>query len=285
MKYLKLYESHRLDQLKQFCETHLAFLIDEGYEVTVYNSNINIVRTLDDNSDGIFKWIDVCDYVIPFLEEFKEKERVSIINIHYWNHTQYNRVKIDKFTIDELIFDSLDKYELMNNNISIISIRYGTSISKVLENNNIYNIDWKTLLPNNLTVIEDGGEHIFKLGNIMKNSDMVQVTYINHKNEWGITDNLEFDFYFHNADNSFKMDVDITWGELMANEFSITAPSEVSVIEYTSFNSKTYPGNIFAFEENSLNQIVEFLNQFNGIKVHRDQFNFLDTNQDSYYPD
>jgi hypothetical protein len=115
---------------------------------------------------------------------------------------------------------------------------------------------------------------------------MVQVSYINVKNEWGVTDTLEFDFYFERLeDSSFKMDIDITWGDEMASEFSITSPNKVDIIEYTSFNSKTDPSNtIFAIEENSLKLFIIFLNEFNGFKVDRSQFNFLDSNKDSYNP-
>jgi hypothetical protein len=148
----------------------------------------------------------------------------------------------------------------------------------------IYDVDWKSVLPKTLTILKDG-EHTFKVGNIMKDADMIQVTYVNVKNEWGVTDTLEFDFYFEKVDNSFIMDIDITWGDAMASEFSITSPSKVDVIEYTSFNSKTDPSNtIFVLEENSLKEFISFLNKFNEFKVDRNQFNFLDSNEDSYYP-
>jgi hypothetical protein len=148
----------------------------------------------------------------------------------------------------------------------------------------IYDVDWKSVLPKTLTILKDG-EHTFKVGNIMKDADMVQVTYVNEKIEWGVTDTLEFDFYFEKVDNFFKMHIDITWGDAMASEFSITSPSKVDVIEYTSFNSKTDPSNtIFALEENSLQEFVKFLNKFDGFKVDRSQFNFLDSDKDSYHP-
>jgi hypothetical protein len=149
---------------------------------------------------------------------------------------------------------------------------------------NIYDVDWKSVLPKTLTILKDG-EHNFKVGNIMKDSDMVQVTYVNDKSEWGVTDTLEFDFYFMKIDNVFKMDIDITWGDSMACEFSITSPSKVDVIEYTSFHSKTDPSDtIFALEEKSLQDLIDFLNKFDGFKVDRSQFSFLDSDKDSYYP-
>jgi hypothetical protein len=58
---------------------------------------------------------------------------------------------------------------------------------------NIYDVNWQSFLPKTLTILKDG-EHTFKVGNIMKDSDMVQVTYVNERIEWGVTDTLEFDF-------------------------------------------------------------------------------------------
>ena len=149
---------------------------------------------------------------------------------------------------------------------------------------NIYDVNWQSFLPKTLTILKDG-EHTFKVGNIMKDSDMVQVTYVNERIEWGVTDTLEFDFYFEKLNDKIKMDIDITWGDAMVCEFSITPPSKVDVIEYTSFHSKTDPSNtIFALEENSLKEFISFLNKFNGFKIDRSQFNFLGSDKDSYYP-
>ena len=149
---------------------------------------------------------------------------------------------------------------------------------------NIYDVVWEKVLPPTLTILKDG-EHTFKVGNIIKDADMVQVTYVNIKNEWGVTDTLEFDFYFLKVEDTFKMDIDITWGDLMACEFSVTSPNKVDVIDYTSFHSKTDPSNtVFALEEKSLQNFIDFINKFDGFKVERNQFNFLDSDEDSYYP-
>lgn len=149
---------------------------------------------------------------------------------------------------------------------------------------NIYDVKWEEVLPKTLSVIKDG-VHTFKIGNIMKNADMVQVTYVNIKNEWGVTDTLEFDFYFVKDKDKFRMDIDITWGDLMVSEFSITSPDKVDVIEYTSFHSKTDPSNtVFAFEEVDLKSFIDFINKFYTFKVDRSQFNFLDSDENSYYP-
>jgi len=146
----------------------------------------------------------------------------------------------------------------------------------------IYDADWNALLPKEMVVLKDG-EHSFKIGNIMKHSDMVQVTYSNSKSEWGFPSTLEFDFYF-SKNGHMRMDIDITWGDAMACEFYVESPSKVGVIQYTSFRSKTDPSNtIFALDDDSLKAFVDFLNRFDGFRLEVGQFNFLDK-RDNYQP-
>jgi len=146
----------------------------------------------------------------------------------------------------------------------------------------IYDADWNALMPKEMVVLKDG-EHSFKLGNIMKHSDMVQVTYENSKEEWGVPSTLEFDFYF-SKNGHMRMDIDITWGDAMACEFYVETPSKVGVIQYTSFRSKTDPSNtIFALDDDSLKAFVDFLNRFEGFRLEVGQFNFLDK-RDDYQP-
>jgi hypothetical protein len=152
----------------------------------------------------------------------------------------------------------------------------------ILFESNIYDIDWKSILPKEMVVLKDG-EHSFKLGNVMKNADMVQVTYENSNNEWGVTSTLEIDFYF-SENPKMRIDIDITWGDAMACEFYVDSPSKVGVTEYTSFRSKTDPSNtIFALDNNSLKEFVDFLNKFDGFKLDVSQFKFLDQ-YDDYQP-
>jgi hypothetical protein len=154
---------------------------------------------------------------------------------------------------------------------------------KIFESTIIYDIDWHTLLPQEMTVLKDG-EHKFKVGNIMKHADMVQVTYENENDEWGAPSTLEFDFYF-SQNGHMRMDIDITWGDAMACEFYIESPSKVGVIQYTSFSSKTDPSNtIFALDDKSLKEFIDFLNRFDGFKLDVNQFKFLDSSDNYQQP-
>ena len=70
-------------------------------------------------------------------------------------------------------------------------------IRKFNESIDIYNIDWKSIVPKSLSVIKDNRTTSFTIGNIMKNFDMIQITYDTTGGEiWGYPDTLEFDLYF-----------------------------------------------------------------------------------------
>lgn len=167
------------------------------------------------------------------------------------------------------------------------------------ESLSIYDKSWESFLPEEIWVIKGvDGKHKFKKGNIMLNSDMLQITYDNP--EYGIPDTLEFDIYFsmlenengtdstfvvnsgnisidNNLNGFIRLNVDITYGDLMACEFSVDKKEGLKLIQDTTYKSKFDPSNtVFAFDEKSLNQFLLFLNRFNtGIKLSLKDFNFL----------
>jgi hypothetical protein len=171
-------------------------------------------------------------------------------------------------------------------------------LRKFNENVSIYDTSWQTLLPYEIWVIKgDDGRHQFKKGNIMTNSDMLQICYDNA--EHGIPDTLEFDIYFSNLGDKFtdrplsvksggfttngslvgdiRLNVDITYGDLMACEFSIDKQNGLKLIEMTTYGSKFDPSDtVFGFDKEGLQSIVNFLNRFNhNVKLKIDDFYFL----------
>jgi hypothetical protein len=71
----------------------------------------------------------------------------------------------------------------------------------------------------------------------------------------------------------------------MVCEFSLEVPNKVSVIEYTSWRSKADPSNtVFALEDKSLLEFVNFLNKFTGFELKVSDFKFLDK-YDNYNPE
>lgn len=82
-------ESLDENELRDFCETNLAYLLDEGFDIMISGNNfsgdsfksikITNPKSLDDREDGAelvarmgyavnyFKWNDIKDHFIPFL--------------------------------------------------------------------------------------------------------------------------------------------------------------------------------------------------------------------------
>lgn len=174
------------------------------------------------------------------------------------------------------------------------------------ENISIYDPKWETLLPQNLVIYKGQvgkiDELIYNKGNVMLHSDMLQITYDIDK--WTAPDTLEIDIYFVKDDkyenrvddtlvkksgiinhnkvfdktiDNLRLDVDITFGDQMACEFSIDKHNGVKLIMHTSYGSKFDVTNtVFAFDEESLQNFVEFLNRFNhGLKLTTSDLDFL----------
>jgi hypothetical protein len=137
-----------------------------------------------------------------------------------------------------------------------------------------------------MTINYHGKEYSFKKGNIMLLDDMIEISYDSTENADGSPDTLEFDLYFtkDNNTNKIRINVDITYGDLMACEFSLEAPNKINVLQYTSYHSKFDPSNtVFALTDKSLDGFIGFLNHFGKIKLTRDDMKFLDE-RDNYKP-
>lgn len=141
----------------------------------------------------------------------------------------------------------------------------------------IYDPSWEKLLPTELSIIKDKDKYSFVKGNVMLHSDMLQITYSIKESIFGFPDTLEIDIYFLKIDGKIKMDIDITLGDEVVSEFSIFPPNKISVIQDTSLGSKFDPSNtVFAFDENSLQKFIDFLNKFNhGLNLNIENFKFL----------
>jgi len=173
------------------------------------------------------------------------------------------------------------------------------------ENISIYDTEWEKLLPETITVLKGQDHGIdrwdYKKGNIMLNSDMIQITYGINKSM--APDTFEIDIYMVKDDSeekrgdsttivnsgtfhcdrspgkyipNLRLDVDITFGDQMASEFTISKKG-VTVYQDTTYNSKFDPSNtLFAIEDESLQKLVDFFNRFNhGINISIEDLNFL----------
>jgi hypothetical protein len=87
MRYLKkFFESFDENVLQDFCETHLAYLLDEGYELYIGDErgkktiSITIPSDVSDEDGeydtGEFEWNNIKDHFIPFLTHLNNKYKV-----------------------------------------------------------------------------------------------------------------------------------------------------------------------------------------------------------------
>lgn len=176
-------------------------------------------------------------------------------------------------------------YKSTDKTINVNNGTYEVGNDKETNKGTIYDKSWESLLPQKITVNYHNQNNSFTKGNIMIHSDMVQITYDRITKANGVPDTLEFDIYFTKDTNEgkIKLDIDITYGDLMACEFSIESPNKVNVIEYTSYHSKNDRSNtVFALSSDSLSRFINFLNKF-GMRLNISDFKFLD-NKDNYNP-
>ena len=83
MKYLKKFNesnSNKVEEIKKFCNENLAYLLDVGFELRCYE-NIFTFKTveypltihLSKRTNGIFKWSEIVDDFVPFLQILNSK--------------------------------------------------------------------------------------------------------------------------------------------------------------------------------------------------------------------
>lgn len=127
MRHLKNFnESMSKEDLQDFCESSLAYLIDEGFTINVYThgdprsglpkgeSNIWLQKNKE-----FFKWDEVKDYYIPFLQLLSNRydiggfDHVDETNVRfrYRHKKEYTFVNLTKNfsyarVINDNIFDS-----------------------------------------------------------------------------------------------------------------------------------------------------------------------------------
>lgn len=112
MRYLRgIFESVLTrEEFLDFCETNLAYLVDEGYEIFVKEDRdrsllfaLTIpsdISTEEDYDTGEFKWDDVKDHFIPFLTRLNKKYSVGIAQF-FTNRTK----TYEYYTIQQMIQD------------------------------------------------------------------------------------------------------------------------------------------------------------------------------------
>lgn len=117
MRYIKRFnENNNEEDLQDFCETHLAYLLDDE-DFTLLVDDIND----DDDTGSIrlenykgFKWNDIKDYFIPFLKQL-DKIRGHQIKIDNDKKVFVSIASVGKPKIwSKLNFDDLINDEVKN---------------------------------------------------------------------------------------------------------------------------------------------------------------------------
>lgn len=146
---------------------------------------------------------------------------------------------------------------------------------------------WKELIPESLTLKKGNVIATYQKGNVVQNSELINLMYSQEGAD--VPTDMQIDIYFTNiaqdgVNEAVKLDVDFALGDLMTSEFTIE-DGKVSVVEYTSTRSKFDPSNtIFGLEEKSLQDFMKLLSYLSKSKLNRKDFNFLDTDPNSYIP-
>ena len=165
---------------------------------------------------------------------------------------------------------------------------------------------WKKFLPKELHLVTNNGNWNLELPqensgmghatNITNLMNCIQINYTQKttsRKDGDVTrdaepDQLEFDITIvKNNDGSganpdtLKLNVDITYGDAMAVEFTIEKPNRINVIHYTGFGSQYDPNTFWGFEDDSIEDLVKFFNSW-GYELTTKDFTFIDKYPDSY---
>lgn len=140
MKYLKYYEdieddniekfSNELTELKDFCENYLAYLLDDGFELSFKRKGIPYLRTFQKRSynyeitltkrfnnrisedfGDTFDSTEIENYFIPFIEILKNNYSIlnSEITVGFWDDIVGSTCEYDQD-----VKDLIEKFEQQN---------------------------------------------------------------------------------------------------------------------------------------------------------------------------
>ena len=142
MKYLKKYNESvddKLLELQEFCNSYLAYLIDDGFNIKCNKGNgfllinieknikmlsrINSVTELNNNFiKGLFKWDDIKDDFIPFYNILSNKYNIlevslfcDAISIPWFRQKNPKIVITSDDILEDKINDKIDNIQFFSN--------------------------------------------------------------------------------------------------------------------------------------------------------------------------
>jgi hypothetical protein len=108
MRYLKSFNEgtsflpEDLNELQYFCETYLAYLIDEGFGIRVRHGSRKDRARIEFYKGELhfpiaFNWNDVKDHYIPFYQMLSKEYEISTTSVHEPNF--YSKVSNDDYEV------------------------------------------------------------------------------------------------------------------------------------------------------------------------------------------
>jgi hypothetical protein len=121
MKHIKkINEKFEVDFIKELSDNYLAYLLDDGFETEVYSQNIDTIIITISNYNRIediltpewleFKWNDVKDYILPFLQILDNDYNIDDINFNKFKRKESDGRFRKSFTLSKLLEDKLDDF-------------------------------------------------------------------------------------------------------------------------------------------------------------------------------
>ena len=138
-------------ELEEFCQTSLAYLIDEGYEVNCdnnankfpeppgfcahYEGSTGVIISLYNlgkvRNEEAFNWSEIKDYYIPFIKLLSRRYRLLNFNLFPKANKSYDEDETKLICIRGEVYNYYTLNDLINDNISDDTKIYGISVKVV----------------------------------------------------------------------------------------------------------------------------------------------------------
>ena len=153
--------------------------------------------------------------------------------------------------------------------------------------------DVRSRLPEGIEVYTDHGTFRYSLGDVTREPDVLRVAYNGVSAAQsgdvlsdGEPDFVVFDIHFAMHGQRLRTIVNITYGDAMKSEFSLSAPSKVTVGHYEGAGSMADPETHFGFSDETLRDLVGLFNSFDpSYRFRPGHFKFIDKYLDTYRHD
>ena len=104
------YRRRQLEELQEYCEMNLAYLIDDGFfmDISLHGGTYIIIlrRSLTTNQHGVhtsyFKWDDIKDHYIPFILRIQKKYKLSSDYINFTSSNSMDLISFPYYKLDDI---------------------------------------------------------------------------------------------------------------------------------------------------------------------------------------